>query len=354
MARLFKKRIENKGLPPGSLVFIGTKKVHAPSLELISYNKDSVDGLTLKGADDIPAESKSHTNWINITGIDNVDFMRSIQLKLGIHPLAMEDIMNTGHRAKIDDFEDFTLLTLKMLRLDDKDKHVVPEQVSFILRENELITFQEEHGDTFDAVRKRITVPTANLRKFGTDYLTYALLDSIIDNYVYIIEGLGEKIDDLELMILDDPDKEVLHLINSYKRDLHLILKVVKPVNELLNNIKKSENALFTGKRIQPFYKDLGDLIIHVVESVEAYRSVLNDYIQVYHSSVSNKMNDIMKVLTIFSAIFIPLSFFAGVYGTNFQYFPELQYRYAYFIFWGVAVMMAVGMLLYFKKKKWL
>ena len=217
-----------------------------------------------------------------------------------------------------------------------------------------LFIFQEDYGDTFDAVRERLRNGRGNVRKLGPDYLAYALLDTIVDNYIYLIENLGEKIDDLELKVLDDPDDEILSLINNYKRELHFIIKVVKPVKELMMNLLKSRTPLIHKKQVIPFYSDLNGLVVHSIESVEAYRTILSDYIQIYHSSVSYRMNDIMKVLTIFSAIFIPLSFFAGVYGTNFDHFPELHYKYSYYIFWGVVVLMAGGMLLYFRRKKWL
>ena len=206
---------------------------------------------------------------------------------------------------------------------------------------------------TFDPIRERLRNSRGNIRKQGPDYLLYALLDSIVDNYIYLIESLGEKIDDLELQVLEDPDEEVLMKINTYKRELHFVLKVVKPAKELISNLLRSETPYIRKQKVMPFFKDLADLITHAIESVEAYRTVLSDYISIYHSNVSYKMNDIMKVLTIFSAIFIPLSFFAGVYGTNFDHLPELHYKYAYPVFWGIIVVIAGTMLLYFKRKGW-
>ncbi len=353
MARFFKKRTENRGLPPGSLVFIGTKKVDDPTVEYISYNEENISVGEFIKVDNVPRTDPEKKQWYNITGLDNVQFMDDMQTRLRIHPLAMEDVMNTGQRAKFEEFDDFVFITLKMLRFDEKATRVISEQVSMVLRETTLITFQEEPGDTFEAIRERMKNSKGNVRKNGPDYLAYALLDSIVDNYIYLVETLGEKIDDLELQVLDDPDDDVLLLINNYKRELHFILKVVKPVNELMLKLLKSQTPYIQKNRVMPFYRDLAGLVTHAVESVETYRTVLNDYIQIYHSNVSYKMNEIMKVLTIFSAIFIPLSFFAGVYGTNFVHFPELDYKYAYPIFWGAVITIAGGMLYIFKRRGW-
>ena len=354
MARFFKKRVENKGLPPGSLIFIGTKKVEKPAVEYISYNQETISEKEFLEVGNVPKNDPEKMQWYNVIGIDDAPFMAEMEKRLGIHTLALEDVMNTGQRAKFEEFEDFIFITLKMLQFDEKKLRVTTEQVSFVIKETSLITFQEDYGDTFDAVRERLRNGRGNVRKLGPDYLAYALLDTIVDNYIYLIENLGEKIDDLELKVLDDPDDEILSLINNYKRELHFIIKVVKPVKELMMNLLKSRTPLIHKKQVIPFYSDLNGLVVHSIESVEAYRTILSDYIQIYHSSVSYRMNDIMKVLTIFSAIFIPLSFFAGVYGTNFDHFPELHYKYSYYIFWGVVVLMAGGMLLYFRRKKWL
>ncbi len=354
MARYFKKRTENRGLPPGSLVFIGTKKTEQPTVEYIAYNTEELAEREFIKIEDVPRNDPERLQWYNITGLDVVGFMQDTQQRLSIAPLAMEDVMNTGQRAKFEEFDDFAFITLKMLQFNEESMRVVSEQVSFIIKESMLITFQEEAGDTFDAVRHRLRNAKGNVRKMGPDYLAYALLDTIVDNYIYLIENLGEKIDDLELRVLDKPNEEVLNMINAYKRELHFVLKVVKPVKELMLNLIRSDTPFIGKKKTLPFYKDLQGLVVHAIESVEAYRIVLSDYIQLYHSTLSTKMNDIMKVLTIFSAIFIPLGFLAGVYGTNFEHLPELQYRYSYFVFWGVVIAAAMGMLFYFKRKGWL
>ena len=354
MARFYKKRSENKGQPPGSLIFIGQKKVDKPSIQCISYNKSDIRQVRELQLDEVPVNEEGYTEWYNITGLDHVDFMAQIQRNLNIHPLFMEDIMNTGQRAKFEELNDTVFITLKMLQFDQKAKQVLAEQVSIILKGSLLVSFHEAPGDNFDPVRKRLKNVESTLRRLGSEYLTYALIDSIVDSYIYLIESLGEEIDNLELEVIENPNDETLQKINTYKRELNYIIKVIRPVRDLVHSIIRSRADTREEDKVMPYFKDLHDLITHAVESVETYRVVLTDYIQLYHSSMSTKMNDIMRTLTIFSAIFIPLSFFAGVYGTNFEYLPELGFHYAYPVFWGMVILIAGGLLLFFKRKGWL
>ncbi len=354
MARFFKKRSQNKGQAPGSLIFIGQNRVDHPTIELISYNKEQLNEAQTLGVEEVPVDQPGYNQWYNITGLDDVDFMSQIKLKHAIHPLFMEDIMNTGQRAKFEEIDDVIFISLKMLQFDAKNMRVNAEQVSMLYVESLLLSFQEGPGDTFNPVRDRLKNPKSNLRNLGVSYLAYALLDTIVDNYIYLIESLGEEIDNLELEVIDNPQEDTLQKINNYKRELHYVQKVIKPVRELMLFMNKSPNQLVSNDKILPYLKDLNDLVVHAVESVETYRVVLTDYIQLYHSSMSTRMNDIMRVLTIFSAIFIPLSFFAGVYGTNFEYLPELDFQYGYPVFWGVVIIIALSLLLFFKRKGWL
>lgn len=354
MARFFKKRKENEGLPPGSLVFIGTQKVEQPHIRYREYNEEELSYDREISILDLPKVKNNKVQWYNVVGLHNADLMADIKEQLKIHPLAMEDVMNTGHRAKYEEFSDHIFITLKVLRFDETKLLVSAEQISFIFNHKMLVTFQEDAVDVFDHIRRRLENSSGIIRKSGTDYLAYALLDSIVDHYIYLIESIGEKIDDLELKVLESTDRDLLRQINTFKRELHFIIKVVKPVRELLAGILRSRTEYIQREKVRPYFKDLEGLVIHAIESVEAYRSLLTDYLSLYHSNMSTRMNDIMRILTIFSAIFIPLSFFAGVYGTNFQYLPELDYRYAYPIFWGAVIIVALSMLLFFKRKGWL
>lgn len=353
MARFFKKRIENKGLAPGALVFIGQKRIENPTLNLHYYNSEVYDQETINPDQPSIPEKGNTIRWLNVVGLHDSDLMDRIQQQFGLHPLAMEDVMNTGQRAKFEEFEDHLFITLKMLQFDEKSSQVQSEQLSLLFADNFLISFQEQEGDVFNPVRERLAEGRGQIRKRDADYLAYALLDTVVDSYIYLVEHLGEKIDDLELRVLDNPDDSIVAEINAFKRELHFVMKVMKPVKELMAGVIRSNSPFIHRKETMPYFKDLEGLVLHTLESVDTYRNLLSDYLNLYHTSISTKMNDIMRVLTIFSAIFIPLSFFAGVYGTNFEYFPELHYKYSYFIFWSLIVIVAGTMLWYFKRKKW-
>ncbi len=339
-------------MPPGSFIFIGTKHLDEVELKEMCWlpgEKPEARTLPAKAVKMPPPNSYC---WYDVVGLHDTVLIQHLAEKLHLHPLAMEDVLNTGQRAKFESFPQHLFATAKMLRFDESALQVHSEQVSFLFNRQMLVTFQEKPGDTFEPVRQRMR-SAAGLREKGTDYLVYALLDTLVDHYIYLIEKMGEKVDDLEIKVLEQPDQETLRQIYTYKRELHFVMKVVKPVRDLLINMRQSISDLLDQAKMEAYLKDLEGLVIHAIESVETYRNLLTDYLNLYHSHMSTKMNDIMKVLTIFSAIFIPLSFFAGVYGTNFEYFPELEYRYSYFIFWGVIVAVALTMLIYFKRRKW-
>jgi len=354
MARFFKKRTENKGLPPGSLVFIGQKRIENPLIHLLEYSGARFEERILSFDSETLPEARFGKRWLNVVGLHDSALIGKIGQHFGLHPLALEDVMNTGQRAKFEEYEDHLFITLKMLQFDEASRQVKAEQLSILFAEDYLISFQEQEGDLFDNVRKRLEESRGQIRKRTCDYLAYALLDTVVDSYIYLIEFLGEQIDDLELKVLENPNKEVVNEINAYKRELHFVMKVLKPVKELMAAILRSRSSIIHHREVMPYYKDLHGLVLHAFETVETYRNLLSDYFNFYHASLSTKMNDIMRVLTIFSAIFIPLSFFAGVYGTNFKHFPELEYQYSYYIFWAFISLVAIAMLAYFKKKKWL
>jgi len=353
MARFFRKRDEARGQVPGSLIFIGKQKVDRTSVNVIDYDPDHLKEFELTGVDELGnlAVSSSVT-WINIYGLHDVETIRSIGARFDIHPLALEDVLNTGQRPKIDEYDDSIFFVLKMFRYDPDEGIVHAEQLSLIVGPNYLVTFQEQPMDVFGAVRDRIRKKKGRIRSSGTDYLAYALLDSVVENYIDVIERLGERVEELDGEILDDPGSDIITRISHTKREVNYLRKSVRPARDAVIMLAKFEHDIL-GDEVRPFLKDLQDLVTHATEAIETYREMLSDQLNVYHSSLSNKMNDVMKVLTIFAAIFIPLTFIAGIYGTNFEYFPELHYRYSYYVFWGVLVAVGGGMLAYFKKKGW-
>jgi magnesium transporter len=353
MARFLKKRDHKKGEIPGSLTFVGILKMEYPKLRMMDYTPDGFTEKDLKSIEDaLPFKSQPSVSWINIYGVHDGELMRKVGESFNVHPLILEDIMDTDQRPRFEEKDNEIFIVMKMLRMDDKKKRLIAEQISFVCGEFFLITFQEQVGDVFEPVRERIRNRQGRIRTSESMYLTYALLDMVIDNYMMIIEHIGEQIEDLEVDILKNPTPQLLARIHNLKIEINYLRKSIRPCGDLTLHLMRSESALITPE-IKPFLQDLADLARRSVETIDTYRDVLSDQLNIYHSSVSNKMNEVMKVLTIFAAIFIPLTFIAGIYGTNFEYLPELKYKYSYFIFWGVLISVALSMVVYFRKKGW-
>lgn len=350
-----KKRSVNKGLAPGSLVFIGNRKMERPKISIIDYTNDNFEENEI-GLENLDVLEKYKDNptvsWINTDGLHETKLIGDIGELFGIHPLLQEDILNTAQRAKFEDFEDYLFVTLKMLSINRNNKHLSSEQVSIIIHKNFVLTFQEKEGDIFEAVRERIRSKRGRLRNVGNDYLAYALLDTIVDNYTYLLEYIGENIADLELQLLKTPSESLLTKINTHKQELHFIAKVIRPVKEMIKGLIRAESPI-VNKKTTPYLKDLLDITTQATETIETFREILSDYLNIYHTNLSTKLNEIMKVLTVFSAIFIPLTFIAGVYGMNFQHMPELSYTWGYPAVLAAMVAVTFGMLVFLKYRKW-
>jgi len=351
MARFLKNRNITLGEAPGSLIFVGQKKMDKPQINIIQYNKSDL----LESTDVVFSkieQNENFVNWINIYGIHDTDLMKNFGEKFDFHPLLMEDLLNTAQRPKLEDFESSLFASLKLLTYDEENERVNAEQIGIVLQQNYLISFQERRGDFFNPLRERIRKSKGKVRSASADYLLYAILDTIVDNYHSLVEKIGYRIEDLESKIIDDSSPEVLEELHSFKKEMNFLHKVIRPVKELILKLQKSESD-FIKPETKPFINDLSDLITHSLESIETYRSLLNDFQELYNNGLNNKMNSVMKVLTIFASIFIPLTFIAGIYGTNFDYVPELHYKYSYFIMWAIMVIIAAVMLYIFKKRKW-
>ena len=353
MARFLKKRHQSKGQSPGSLIFIGQKKTDSVEIRVIDYDAGSLKERELSDIKDGSHFKKTDTvTWLNINGLHDTEIIKDVGQVFDLHPLVMEDILNTGQRPKIEEFEHYIFIVLKMIRYDGGAGMIINEQLSMVLGENFLLTFQEQPGDVFDPVRERIRRNKSRIRASGTDYLAYALLDTVVDNYIYTIELMGEKIEDLEEEVLSGQNPAIMEKINGFKRETNYLRKSIRPAREAILHMSRIDSQLFAEQTL-PFLKDLQDLINQATEAIDAYRDLLTDQLNIYNSVMANRMNDIMKVLTIFAAIFIPLTFIAGIYGTNFEYLPELHYKYSYFVFWGVLVVLAGALLVFFKRKGW-
>jgi magnesium transporter len=353
MPRLIKKVSKSKGLAPGSLIHIGEKKTDKVRISIIDYDEKKVEEKEVKNIEEcFPFKKKHTTTWINIDGLHEIDVIEKIGNYFEIHPLVLEDILNTDQRPKIEDFEKYIFFVLKMLYTDEKHE-IHSEQVSLILSENFVISFQESIGDVFDSVRGRIRGGKTRIRKRGADYLAYALTDAIVDGYFGILEKIGERIEDLEVDLISNPDPKILQKIYNLKREMIYIRKSVWPLREVINNLLREESNIIK-ESTHIYLRDLYDHTIQVIDTVETFRDLISGMVDMYMSSVSNKMNEVMKVLTIFAAIFIPLTFIAGVYGMNFEYMPELSIKWAYPAIWIVIILVGLTLLLYFKHKKWL
>lgn len=354
MVRFMKKISKKAGLPPGSLIHIGDTKTEKPRIRVIAYDEKDFEEKDVDGKEDFfLSKPGAAVTWLNIDGIHQVDLIEKLGKSFRLHPLAMEDVLNTDQRPKFDDYDDYICVILKMLTYDEKKNQIKVEQISLVLGQNFVISLQESEGDVFDPVRERLRKAKGRIRKMGSDYLAYALLDAIVDNYFAVLEKIGEEIEVLEDELLSDPKPETSRTIHHLKRELIFLRKSVWPLREVMARLEKGESGLVKDQT-KPFLRDVYDHTIHVIDTVETFRDMVSGMIDVYLTSVSYKLNEIMKVLTIIATIFIPLTFIAGIYGMNFEYMPELEWRLGYVFSWLVMIAVALVLLLYFKRKRWI
>ncbi|MCF7913190.1 MAG: magnesium/cobalt transporter CorA [Candidatus Cloacimonetes bacterium] len=354
MSRQLQKMKNRIGLAPGSLVHIGTKKAEETRISVIDYNLADLKEQKFDSIRQVfPFFHLETASWINIDGLHDLELFSEIVAELNLHPLLMEDILDTGQRPKLEAYDDHLLLILKMITWNDTENRIDFEQVSFILGENYILSFQERQGDVFEHVRQRIRNPHSRIRKMKIDYLLYSLVDAIIDSYFLLISNLGDKIEEMEEALIKNPTDDILSDIHHIKRDVLFLRKSVWHLRSVISNLNSEDFPNITPE-LQTYLRDLYDNTIQVMDTIETYREIISGMLDIYLSSLSNRMNQVMKVLTIFAAIFIPLTFVAGVYGMNFHYMPELSWKWAYPIWWLIVIIITGGMVYYFKKKKWM
>ncbi|UCD84745.1 MAG: magnesium/cobalt transporter CorA [Deltaproteobacteria bacterium] len=354
MLRLIKRRSKKAGLPPGTLVHIGEKKTEKVEITEINYNEEQYQEKEVTRIEEcFPFKDKSTVTWININGIHQGGVIEEIGKHLGLHPLLLEDIMNTDQRPKMEDVGSYIFIVLKMLYHNEEENELEIEQVSLILGTNFIISFQEKKGDVFETIRVRIRTRKGRVRTQGADYLAYALMDAIVDNYFVILEKIGGKIEDIEEKLVSDPTPETLQTIHNLKRDMMFLRRSVWPLREIISGLERTGSPLFE-KSTGIYLRDVYDHTIQVIDTVETFRDMVTGMLDIYLSSISNKMNEVMKVLTIIATIFIPLTFIAGIYGMNFKYMPELEWHWGYFAALFIMVIVGAIMLVYFRRKKWL
>jgi len=354
MARFVKKQKNEIGLPPDEWYFRGNKKIDSVLLRVIDFDPDNLEENAIKTVKEVlKYQDRDTVTWFNVDGLHNKEVMEEIANGFKFDNLVLANVMDTQARPRVLEFSNCIFLSIKMLQQNENTGAISVENLSLIITDSVLISFQEKKGDVFEPIRERIRNHKKRIRSSGTDYLAFALLDIVIDNYIYIISILGDKIEGLEESLLLDPKKSLIDEINSYKRELNFLRKNTNPAKEMILSLSKMESD-FIAETTYVHYKELLDNINQATESSDSYREILSDQLNIYHTIISSRLNDIMKFLTVFSVIFIPLTFIAGVYGTNFDVLPELHFKYSYFVMLGIMLIVAIGMLIYFKRKKWL
>lgn len=350
-----KKQKKNRkiGLAPGSVVYTGYKPDNKLFINVFDYSKNEFNEFLLDDLADLQKlENEKSVTWLNVNGLNHTSTIKKIAKYYDLHHLITEDIPNINQRTKIDISQDHIFVVFKMLHYSTNGKLTV-EHISFVLGEQYLLSFQESEGDVFDIIRDRIRSGKGLVREKNADYLLYLLLDAIVDNYYHIIDTIGEKIEIYENKILNKNNEDDLTLeIQNLKREILKLRKVTHPLKDVVNRFYNTENKLIT-KDTFVYFSDLEDHLIQIIESLDIYREMTVGLMEMQLTVVSNRMNEVMKVLTIIATIFIPMTFLAGVYGMNFKYLPELDYKYAYFIFWAVVLILFIFLLFYFKRKKW-
>ena len=354
MPKLTKKRSKKAGLPPGTLVHIGERKAEIPKITIMDYSETLFQEKEVKTIEECFLFKDTPTiTWINIDGLHQVEILEKLGECYGFHPLVLEDILNTDQRPKVEDYGEYLYIVLKMLDQSNQSNEILTEQMSLILGPSFVISFQEREGDVFDSIRERIRTGKGRIRKMGADYLTYSLLDSIVDNYFIVMEKLGEKIEFLEEELVKRPIPETLQTIHHLKREMIFFRKAVWPLREVIGSLERGELPLVQ-ETTRIYLRDVYDHTIQVIDTIETFRDMVSGMLDIYLSSVSNRLNSVMKVLTIIATIFMPLTFIAGIYGMNFKYMPELEWKWGYPTVWIAVILIGVSMLIYFKKKGWL
>jgi magnesium transporter len=354
MRRTRARRSEKTGLPPGTLVHIGHAKAERVVMHLLDYDAERLQEKQVERVEEVePLRGGDGILWLDVSGLHDADLLGKIGQLFGLHPLLMEDVLNTEQRPKLEDYDDYLFVVLKRLHYHRRSGQVMAEQVSLVLGQRFVLSFRETEGSLYEPVRQRIRGTKGRLRRLGPDFLVHALIDGVVDEYFGVVEAIGEEIEQLEEQILDRPTPVAMRSLHRLKGELIALRKSVWPLREVISGLDRCDSELLT-QALDVYLRDVYDHTIHVVDTVETYRDLLSGMLDVYLSALSNRMNEIMKVLTIISTIFIPLTFIAGVYGMNFKYMPELEWHWGYFGVMGLMLAIALGLLALFRRKRWL
>lgn len=352
--KLFRARSVKAGLPPGTLVHIGETPPDATEITVIRYTENSFEEQHFENAAECHPEAfNDGVTWINVEGVHDVEAIRSLGESKNLHPLVLEDIVSTVQRPKVEDYEDYLFVVVRML-LPHGENDFESEQLSMVLGRNYVLTFQEGiRGDAFAAVRERLRMGKGKSRVMGADYLAYNLLDAIVDTYFSVLEGFGERLINMEEDVALHPQPRVLVQLNELKKEAIFLRKSVWPLREVVSFMERDDTDLISDTT-RLYLRDVHDHTVQVIETVETYRDLLSGMLDLYLSSISNRTNEIMKFLTLIGTVFMPLTFIVGLYGMNFENMPELEWQYGYFAVLGLMIMITLGMVSYFRHKRWL
>lgn len=346
------KQTRRPGLAPGTLVFTGEKKIANANVLMLQFREDKLIENFQKDAIP-PPQQEALVTWYDVKGLHNVQLIEKLGLQYNVHPLVLEDILDTQQRPKFEEYENGIFITLRAFTFDQETQEITAEHIAIYAGEDFVLSFQELADDTFAPVRERIRISNGRIRKRGSDYLAYALVDSVVDHYFLVLDQIQETIEQLEDEVLNNPDRQSKERIHQLKLQVLQVRKYMLPLREAVNWFVKSDCPIIQ-ESTELFVRDLYDHILQIIDMLDTYRDIMNGLYDLYLSEISYRTNSVMQLLTIISTIFIPLTFLVGVYGMNFKYMPELDWRYGYFFVWGLMVIMATIMLFIFRKKKWL
>ncbi len=355
-SRIIRRRGKKPGASPGTLVHTGEKRVEKARITLIRYDAEEFESREIEAAgiaECFPPADGGRVTWLNIDGLHDTELLHELGQRAGLHPLIVEDIGSVGQRPKQEEYETNHYIVLRMLRYDETNHQVEEEQLSIVVGPNYVLSFQEAPGDSFDPVRERLRLARGQIRSRGADYLAYALMDAVVDEYFVVVEKIGDRIEELEQDVIVDPKQETASAIHHLKNELLVMRRAVWPLRDLFNALLRDDSPLFT-ELTRVYLRDAYDHAVQVIDNTETMRDLTAGLLDMYLSSVSNRMNETMKVLTLIATIFIPLTFLAGVYGMNFKYMPELDWPWAYPAIWIIMIVVAVSMFVWFRRKSWL
>ncbi len=344
---------EKAGQPPGTIIYTGAPKEGETDIALYTYDQENINVFETTSLDEISSKIVAgKVNWINFNSLHQVELIAQAGIQFNIHNLTLEDIAHVGHQPKMEEYENYLFMTMKMIKPNQERDEFMVEQISFILTEDHLISFQEQTGDPFDNIRDRLMAGKGKARGRGPDYLLFLLMDAIVDQYLLVIESVNNQISGLEMEVLEDPDEQVVTKIIDQKKTISTLRKIIFPLRDSLKDITTGETD-FIAEDYFNYFNDVYDHLKQIVEHLDNQREALTSLMEFYMSRISTQMNKVMQRLTIVATIFIPLTFLAGIYGMNFHYMPELEFKWGYPVLLFIMLSLGVGMYIYMRRKKW-